>query len=850
MATKINTNQINTNSSARFTSDAEIGGLASIASVAAALIIKYSDTSNWSAGYTVYTFTTPRSGQDIVNNDTIGRRLRSSEYSVTTTALTLVTAAQPNDEFTLIGPVAQANANQALPNNLIQGEGSLSPTFIVVPSDGASVNVSESLVANTDSPYFSQLPNKRRITNIYTSGASAYNSNILPITWTTSNTTVGVGRWVKDSDAAAAYLGGTNAEVWFYDTGVGAIIFDVLYAILTVNAAIGNSQTGTGSNSYATGYSWSVTCLDKQNGYSFIAINIFNVVYGGGYTPGQMRFYDIYNTCIPNTWTKIDYAGMVFLLNTKVISSSVYPDGNNILQWPPCPLSNNAGIMALNSEVAANGKKFTVTINGAYTYIRTSYNTIYDIVTTMFADAAANTSLTFYGQKLILKTDPTSASGIVLNGGTGDDSAPTKVCNSYMYGRHGNSAILMVVVTAHGKTVADVGSRWVDGASHNFYIISIIDANTLWMVSDNTGSASNWVYYVTISGNLTYGANAVHTGNMTVASYAQDQMLPSTKNVVITILLDGNVITANGVYPCNKPEMIEAYDGVDFNLAITGLISGRPGGGYTIQPALNIAGTAISVQNYYNFQDQNKCLIFFKWNLKETINLIYFGGTQSANLVKAPFTSCKRYMPNVLPISDGVTTWDFRTPSTLPTYPSGFNADMNVTSAYWEDGTNPPSRAVDMLTNGSNLNVNFNIGALPFGIGTKAGRIANVLNAWFLASNVKLYPYVLDGNKLNSGGVTAPVVKQGAMFRGFCDKPTNQTNFIIFAFGTQWYVLIDWHTVINDQIILPDYMLGKPISIYKNSSNVTLVDTVVTGVLDVTVASASPQYGYLELIIG
>jgi hypothetical protein len=749
------------------------------------------------------------------------------------------------DKSVILGQYPNVYLNNiALPNNYIQGEGTIQPTVMVVPINGSIVNLNVTLVANTNSPYYTKLAYKRRVTNTYTSGASAFYSNIVtpPTTYPTS---ISQGFWINDADVSAAFLGNKNFEFWYYDV-VAGIVAKNSFNITSLINSIGNTYLGSGTSTAATSYNWKAVCLDKQNGYSFIAMTFYNIVYSGSFTAQPtLRLYHIYTYTIGNTWTKVDMSGMVLLFNNEVTSSSIYPDGNQIIQYPPTLQSLYTNVTDINSTLLASQKRFSIQIAGNYSYVRSFFNSTYDIVVTLYVDTTRNSSLNVYSAKLVLKTSPSTASGIILNGATGDDSAPTKICNSYMGGNHGNSGMLRVTSTAHGKTVADVGSKWVDGSGVNYYLLKVIDANTLWMISDNSGTASNWIYDVTISGNLTYVNNAVNTGTITVASYIQDQLLPSTKNVSIVIYGDNIPLTTNGVYTANNLSMVETYDIVNTNSAVTGLVANRPSGGYTTQPPLNIADSCVSIENTYIFQDQSKILIYTKWIANQNINLVYFGGTQAAYYLPPSFSGYKRYYPASLPISDGTTTWDFRTLTNIIT---GWTTDMNFTSAYWED-SKPVTRVVDLITNGTDLNINLNLGVVPIGVGTITNRISNVENAWFLATNKKLYPHTID-DILNIGGVvSAGTIKQMATFRGWVEKPSTKTNMFIMQVGSSYYILLDWHTAQNDIVTLPSYLIGLNITVNRKSSNVSISDTLNTGVINVTVGTSSPQYGYLELII-
>jgi hypothetical protein len=848
MATKINTNQINTNASARFTSDAEMLTKANIANVANAFRIPFSDP-NWSSGNTVYTFSTAATGNYEVFNNSIGRNFDGAEITKTSTGFTLANPVLSGDVLFVSGSLGVlGNLIQApLPLNQIQGEGTASPSTMVIPPLGGSTNVTVSSVVNTDSPYSSQLPFKRRVTNAYISGASVYYVDIinqLP----TPPSSISLGFWINNSDVSAAFTGGRNYEVLYYDTStISAAIFD----ITTVIAAIGNNQTGSVSNSLATS-NWKAVCLDKQLGYSFVAITIYNLVYSGSYVPSPMfRFYQQFTGYL-YTWTKVDFAGMVLLFNQTIISSDVYPDGINNLQYPASIPSNFNSIQSIINKLPTTGYKFKISLTTNNIIVRTSFNSIYDIAVTFNIAVATNGAVNTASAKLLLKSAATSSAGLPLHGADGDDAAPMLIANGYFGGNHGNSGCVNIVATAHGKDVTDEGSKWVDGAAHNFYIVKVIDTNNFWVMGDNVGTSTNWSYITTISGNLTYVSGAQHTGNITVASFFGTQLTPGTKNVSISVLADGIAISGNGDYAANTLDIVETYDVVDTPSAVAQLVANRPVGGYLTHPALNIGPAVVSVRNYYNIQEQCKIALYVAWIDQENIYLNYFGGTQNSMNPPYWYANYTRYFPASLPISDGTNTFDFRVPISIisPGSPAcPWVAQMDLTSSYWEDGK-PVTRVIDNVTDGANLNINFNMGILPVGIGTIPNRINNITDAWQISTNRKLYPKAID-SKINNGSgyVPAGTIKQFAMFRGWSEKTSARTNMYTIKFGNSYYVILDWHIVTNDVITLPNSMLGKTITVNRQTSNVTITETLVTGVIEVSVTASTPQYAYLELII-
>jgi hypothetical protein len=97
---------------------------------------------------------------------------------------------------------------------------------------------------------------------------------------------------------------------------------------------------------------------------------------------------------------------------------------------------------------------------------------------------------------------------------SGDDIAPLYLNGSYVGANHGYYDVNVLTATGHGKTTADIGSVWnID--NKKFIILDVVDANTLKIFSDYTGTQTSPTNYLGVtSGVLTHVSGATNTSNI------------------------------------------------------------------------------------------------------------------------------------------------------------------------------------------------------------------------------------------------------------------------------------------------------------------------------------------------
>lgn len=484
----------------------------------------------------------------------------------------------------------------------------------------------------------------------------------------------------------------------------------------------------------------------------------------------------------------------------------------------------------------------TVLLEGDYIYVRTSYNETQDLVRYAYRLTGTTFPIDFSNVEIIADTTANTAVDYIAGEtvvAASDDAAPLHINGTYIGGNHACSDVRVVTATAHGKTTADVGSKWVDGAARYYFIVKIVNANSLWFMSEDLTSGDIWSHNTDITGNLTHVSGATNTGTITVGSYTGGQLSPAIKNRTLTVLLNGKDVVTTGLHTCNFVDIVENYDIIDPSSTVLYLST------HIGETDLTKGDTVVGNEIRYRFNDNGTCVIKHDWTAYKAVNLNYMGFTQAVPMSIATHPNRKMLLPRSLTISDGVTPRDFKTLVDWTTAPA---TSLNFTSAYWQDAGFPPERAIEYVADGSTLYHGFAHGYSPIeGVGSSVNRVANVNNAWFLYPTLKSYPRGID-NKIHP--VAAGTQKTAYVYRSYFDASVaaiesksaeyqveNESTFLHFS---------DWHSTGADTLSIGERFNNSTVeTIY--SDGITIVSSKVSNGQIPIVVNTAPAYVCLKL---
>lgn len=443
--------------------------------------------------------------------------------------------------------------------------------------------------------------------------------------------------------------------------------------------------------------------------------------------------------------------GMQLELGTKRTDFAAYdPNAPELLYLKSSALLDTPESGGGTTVVEA-GNTFTVYIDGTYAYIRTPFNDTLDMVQLVQYGTNAkwsNNVINPYQIKTIPKSTTKESLVTAYNAGTlvvshGDDAAPLRYNGTYIGANHGAFVVHEVTQTAHGKTFADVGSSWSNG-TRNYTLMRIVDADKLWFVSDNTGTATQWVYNTTTlaSGTLTHVSGATNTANISVSADAITQLFSAVNSHVKKVVADGyKEISASGFYDVESLEFIDSYNIMNVP-AIVAWAQAGVGTATEREFTSNSIDWDVRVQAGYRYTINGSLTINTQLYKKSAINFEFAGLTQALPLSYSGKTLLQ-YAPKMNAVTVGGTPYNLSNVIDV----TSVTAVINMLKADWSDATNPPDRMAQVVKNGAAKEYGHVVGYSLTRGDTRPSIRQNTTDAGFFnGPTKKMYPKALVGN--------------------------------------------------------------------------------------------------------
>lgn len=725
------------------------------------------------------------------------------------------------------------------------GENTNSPIYFGT-NTGSSNSMKIDLINDNTLPFYEVLPFKRVMSYpLSGSPSSVYNVMNLQIA-NDRPTTLTVSYWVKESELRAIYEPSSPMSLYM---GLGVYNFNIINLlnnvgtkqIVAVNPSIPEYSHGE----------LTVYVNKKAGGYVQI-VQDFKLTWKPTFVGTSIAYYFIFNNVVEkvkvNNFTVYNFTFLKTEINSSVL---VYADPLAMYGQLPQNLSSLQNqIEGLSDKIDSfdsnNNKECRVQIINEDLFFASPFSSTQEVSRRInvkrLGGAVSNPNVNLVSILLISKGGALDSGTIVKS--SGDDICPAYINGSYVGGNHGWGHPRILVLNAHGKNFADIGSKWKDSANVIFTILRIVDANTLWICSDNQNTNGYGYSFINPSGTLTYVSNGLNTGD--IVGYTTTSV-GNLYNTVVSnkrkVLVDGKAEypSTGGIIKCTSVDIVEDYDVLDLPSVINSLTTNRPSGGYTANVELNsVGGNNMFNHNItYRLLNNGTTLVIHNFFDYRKFNLGFHGFIQSGAI------SGKLYIPKVLPISDGTKTWDFRKIEAWNPYPV---LPLYFTPQYWENPQSPPDRLLNF-----NSNINFHMGYL-FDRGVGKLRRENptdwLSQAIFLNTTGKLYPF-----GVNKGGVNmeANTFLSCVAFRHFSNpasNPAGRLNYTYFELNGKVFIYLDYKSSIEDKIAIPQEWQGKKIVINEKTSNVTVLGEIATNELRINcVIDSSNFYGYCVLTL-
>ena len=512
--------------------------------------------------------------------------------------------------------------------------------------------------------------------------------------------------------------------------------------------------------------------------------------------------------------------------NDKLIVSSILSDGTNTVR--PSEIATKDDI----SDIAPK-KINEIYFDGSQIWIRTSFNSIYDIVQRISLHQSANGGTNIRPVYLIGKAASITSAGILLNQ-MNDATPPLQYPNTDSVGLNdlgGNHGVSAIKVTGtHDKTSADIDSIWTDG-TWEYYLISVIDSSNLLMLSLPQNIGGELVMSITNlkSTTLTHVSGATHTSSITSVVGSDAPQYPSIKNETVAVYIDGKKITDAGTYKGDLVDVVDEHEVVD----PTTLVITNP-------MVWNNASTLATVKLTYRFFYNNVMQIDYSIVPVGVRTIRNFGMLQMYPLATSTgYPVVKAFMPGVNVSDYKVAGVDYSASSSSITHV--------FTSADLIDPDYIPNRMIQMLYDGSgNPQIGSAHGYNPLsGFGKGVIRALNVNGYWYVnGSNRKSYPWTYAGRQTDGTPIYATT------YFSVFDPTINGLRadyFLHQSEDVKIYVLETKQAETNKFVKLADELIGKQIEVIEQSSGMTLSSDYVQKQGIMITASGAGEYLLLKL---
>ncbi|MDP9891222.1 hypothetical protein J2W32_000319 [Variovorax boronicumulans] len=488
--------------------------------------------------------------------------------------------------------------------------------------------------------------------------------------------------------------------------------------------------------------------------------------------------------------------------------------------------------------------QLSVTKFGSNLYVRGTFDDTNDIVQLVSLASGNNGTVNVMGARKALKSVTSNSAawgaGTVL-GAQGDSSAPLNYNGTYIGANHGAFVVQEVTASGNDKTGVDVRSGWTDGAGRKWYLLKVVDATKLWLMSENLSAYPAWSFAPAITGTtLTHISDATHTSDITITATATTQLWPCLQGEAVSVLLDSKTpITADGTYYGTTVDIVDSYT-IANPAAVLAYVRASAWG--VSQPAFNHASIAADVRRTitYRYAENGSCTIIDGVQVLNPLTIGYFGATQLEALT---FTGKQlwQYIPRVTPKVGAVKTWNFQAQEDI----SGSFEQLVMGSGNWSDANNPPDRMAQIVKTAGVAEHGVMVGLSPVrSVGVPALRKTLVNEACFISALRKQYP-----KAVNIGPLVAGSYYEMVAFRAYWSAAVNPA-----ATACTWYrdgksviVVADFHqNVTLSPLKLPQQFVGLDVAVVDKSAAATVHGNGVVTAGGVLV-SVTGGYGYVVL---
>jgi len=375
-----------------------------------------------------------------------------------------------------------------------------------------------------------------------------------------------------------------------------------------------------------------------------------------------------------------------------------------------------------------------------------------------------------------------------------DECSPMVIRGEDIGGNHGHPCALRVAAPGHGRQLADVGTLWRDESGMTFTLLRVESEDSLLLLSENTGpSQTEYAFADHAQGVLICAEKDMSP--VSIVPLRQEggvQLTPAIRHRKreLRCCVKGQWLLLNHAEGCEGAEITEEYEIINPATVARVLRSGRPEGGYTVQPSLAVGEAMFLHRMTYRIEADGTILCSFDHQTLQEVQMSCYLGIMHQLKCDLYGGGIRRYIPKVKPFTAKGRALDFSRPclTTGETIPN----NVPLTPDLWTNPASPPDRQLDFLCRADGTAaVGFACGFLPVEDGRPECRAQSIDEAAVLVSSCKTYPTFAGGMTSGREGRSYPRLKGTAYKKYFLPPAAGHAVYTVPC-GEDTYVYMDF----------------------------------------------------------
>lgn len=429
---------------------------------------------------------------------------------------------------------------------------------------------------------------------------------------------------------------------------------------------------------------------------------------------------------------------------------------------------------------------------------------------------------------------------VMHNGG--DEIAATLFPQyGFLGGNHGSPFGRLLNIPGHGLTVKDLGAELTTTNNGSFYILQITDKDHILIHPENLGKPG-YPKFAKLNEDRLFRDGI----ELKYAGAKMQQVYPSNRYLENSYLVNGKE---------SLPDMTEVKCDfldhvVDYEIVMpesrVELFKNKPGIAHDfLAPELP---AMLNIRNVFRHQANGACVVSIKNTVLHDMTGYKFLGVMmcwSGAIARKEQTEF--YIPKLKPLKvpgvgkAPVLDCDF---SSIYVMPDEMPVNYTIVKKDCLDPDDPPDRFIRLVGN-EKREIGAVLGYSLFdGVTAKSLKAKDRDSIYYLYRTKKMYPYCINITDCRKGDV-----REVLAYRQYFDpqRDPDATSFYFHKQRNSDVVYLDFHkSVLKKEIVLPDYMVGKKLSVLEKTPSVVL-HTASTVLKNGISLSVSEDYGYIVL---